>query len=99
MDSGFFLCWLLNMFLNWYWGFMAILLLIPYWWFGWSWYPAAAVFGLWAGGTFLVTAFLAWISSGSGEYETKVNRRKNINPYSAKTQDYLETEAEEELNK
>ena len=87
MDSGFFLCWLLNMALNWHWGFLAVLLLIPYWWFGWSWYPAAAVAGLWAGGTFLVTCFLAWVTSGSAEYERKINSRENINPYSAKTED------------
>lgn len=83
INSGFFICWILNMLLNWEFGALAILLWIPYQWFGFSWYPAAAIAGFWVLGAFALTCFFTW-ASGSNEIEKRSRELKNVNPYSAK---------------
>lgn len=87
IDSGFFICWILNMLLNWEFGAVAIALWTASEWFNLSWYPAAAVAGLWVGGTFLFTALLCFMGGGGSTKSSK--DLPNVNPYSKTTKDIL----------
>lgn len=86
VSDGFLLCWLMNMFLNWEWGFLALLLWAGHAWFELSPYPAVAVFSLWCIGAFALTSLISW-SSNTVHHPDK--RRKNLNPYSATTEKIL----------
>lgn len=87
IDSGFFICWILNMVLNWEIGVVALALWTISEWFHLSWYPAAAVAGIWVIGTFLFTAFLCFMSGGGRNKSS--NDLPNVNPYSKTTKDIL----------
>lgn len=87
VDSGFFICWILNMFFNWEIGAVAMVLWTISEWFHVSWYPAAAVAGIWIIGTFLVTALLCFMSGGSCNKSS--NDLPNVNPYSKTLKDVL----------
>lgn len=41
INSGFFICFIANLIVNWEWGFIAVLLWGFSYWFNLSWYPAA----------------------------------------------------------
>ena len=43
INSGFFICFIANLIVNWEWGFIAVLLWGFSYWFNLSWYPAAAM--------------------------------------------------------
>ena len=47
INSGFFICFIANLIVNWEWGFIAVLLWGFSYWFNLSWYPAAAMAVLW----------------------------------------------------
>jgi len=81
MDSGFFICWLINMFLNWEIGALALILWTVHLWFNVSWYPAAVVAGFWTIGTFIVTAVFGWIISQRQTYKSN-SEMEDVNPYS-----------------
>lgn len=81
MDSGFIICWLINMILNWEIGAVAFALWCVHLWFNLSWYPAAVVAGLWVFGTFAVTLFFGWVISSRKPYRPN-SELKNVNPYS-----------------
>lgn len=88
IDSGFFICWILNMLFNWELGALAFILWIASEWFKLSWYPAAAAAGLWVIGTLIFTIFLCWLGSGSKNIRQS-NDLPNLNPYSKTTADIL----------
>jgi len=104
MDSGFFVCWIINMILNWEIGAVALILWIVHLWFGYSWYPAAVVGGIWTIGTFIITAIFGWLISHRQTYKSNdelpdvnpyspANRQtelKNVNPYSVKKEEELQ---------
>ena len=79
--SGFILCFLANLLLNCEWGLIALLLWAISYWFGFSWYPAAAVAVLWVLVAFGITSVLAW-SSLADSYPSNQNL-PNVNPYSS----------------
>lgn len=90
-NSGRFICFIINLALNWELSIPAFILLILHfvlhislWWAA----GAAALYILWIA---LLTFIIGWASSGTGKPETP---RKNVNPYSAKTTDYLPTPAD-----
>lgn len=80
INSGFILCFLANLLLNCEWGLIALLLWSISYWFGFSWYPAAAVAVLWVLVSLGITSVLAW-SSGADSYPTNQDL-PNVNPYS-----------------
>lgn len=88
LDSGFFICWILNMAFNWEIGAVALALWAVHLWFGLSWYPAAVVAGIWVVGTFFVTGIFAWLSGGHHEYKPN-SELKNVNPYSTTTEEIM----------
>ena len=79
--DGFFLCFLANLLLNCEWGLIALLLWAISYWFGFSWYPAAALAALWVLVAFSITSVLAW-SSGA-EIDPRNQDLPNVNPYSS----------------
>ena len=79
--SGFILCFLANLLLNCEWGLIALLLWAISYWFGFSWYPAAAVAELWVLVAFGITSVLAW-SSLADSYPSNQDL-PNVNPYSS----------------
>lgn len=81
MDSGFIVCWLINMILNWEFGAVALVLWTISLWFNVSWYPAAVVAGLWVIITFATTAFFGWLISERKTYKSN-QELENVNPYS-----------------
>ena len=81
MDSGFLICWALNMFLNWEVGALAFILWVAHIWFDLSWYPAAAALSIWILGALAITSIFAWASSGGSKLKEN-SEFKNINPYS-----------------
>ena len=83
MDSGFFVCWILNMFLNWEIGAVALALWAISLWFNVSWYPAAAVGAIWVVGTFIVTALFGWIIGTGSTRHSNTTGLANVNPYSS----------------
>lgn len=81
MDSGFIICWFINMILNWEIGAVALILWTASLWFNLSWYPAAVVGGIWVLGTFIMTAFFGWLISERKIYKCN-DELKDVNPYS-----------------
>ena len=79
--SGFILCFLANLLLNCEWGLIALLLWAISYWFGFSWYPAAALAVLWVLVAFGITSVLAW-SSSADSYPSNQDL-PNVNPYSS----------------
>ena len=79
--SGFILCFLANLLLNCEWGLIALLLWAISYWFGFSWYPAAAVAVLWVLVAFGINSVLAW-SSSADSYPSNQDL-PNVNPYSS----------------
>ena len=79
--SGFILCFLANLLLNCEWGLIALLLWAISYWFGFSWYPAAAVAVLWVLVAFGIASVLAW-SSLADSYPSNQDL-PNVNPYSS----------------
>lgn len=81
IDSGFVVCCLLNMFLNWEVGALALALWIASEWFGLSWYPALVVLAIWIGGAIVITGIFSWASHGENRLKSN-DDLPNVNPYS-----------------
>lgn len=88
INSGFFICFIANLIVNWEWGFIAVLLWGFSYWFNLSWYPAAAMATLWLLMGFTLTWMIIWGSSARDNYRPN-QQLKNINPYSPKNEDVL----------
>lgn len=88
INSGFFICFIANLIVNWEWGFIAVLLWGFSYWFNLSWYPAAAMAVLWLLMGFSLTWMIIWGSSARDNFRPN-QQLKNINPYSSKNEDVL----------
>lgn len=88
INSGFFICFIANLIVNWEWGFIAVLLWGFSYWFNLSWYPAAAMAALWLLMGFSLTWMIIWGLSARDNYRPN-QQLKNINPYSPKNEDVL----------
>jgi len=86
--DGFLLCFLINLLFNFWWGLIAVILLILY--FVLSIPLCWSLIGLfiWLGVAFLSTALVVWAVSTA---EEKTPYRENLNPYSAKNSDVFPT--------
>ena len=83
-SNGYFMCFMLNLFLNFRWGALALGLMILHLWIGIPLYVPLAGFCIWI----FVALFATWlVAFGLKSSEGKMLLRKNKNPYSAKEAD------------
>lgn len=82
-NSGYLVCVLLNMILNWEIGAVAFVLWVIAMWFGVSFYPAIAALIAWIALGVIITGIFAWAGSGENSLKTN-NELPNVNPYSVK---------------
>jgi len=82
--DGFLLCFLLNLLFNFWWGLIAVILLILHFVLSIPLFLSFIGFFIWIGIAFLSTALVVWAVSTADE---KTPHRENLNPYSAKNSD------------
>jgi len=92
--DGFLLCFFLNLLFNFWWGLIAVVLLILFFVLGISIFWSILGFFIWFGIAFLSTALVVWAVSTA---EDTTPQRENLNPYSAKTSDILPASAKQEI--
>lgn len=85
-SQGFFLCFLMNLILHFWWGAAALILLILHFWLQIPWFFSWAASVIWGVQSLVLTAIAYWVNQ-SGQERNPV--RENKNPYSAKTEDLL----------
>lgn len=94
-SRGFFLCFLMNLLLHFWWGAASLILMILHFWLEIPWIFAWATSAIWGIQSLILTAVAYWANQ-SGQERDPV--RKNRNPYSAKTEDLFPgSEMEQEI--
>ncbi len=91
-SRGFFLCFLTNLALHFWWGVAALLLLILHFWLDIHWGFAWAASAIWGMEALVLTLLISW---GNG-CSRPTPEKKNQNPYSAKNKDLFPTEQGED---
>ncbi len=84
--NGFLVCLLLNLFLNGWVGLIGLALIALHLWLGIPLFIAWIAFAAWLGIALFATALVSLAANTTSPFATE---QKNINPYSAKTSDYL----------
>jgi len=82
--DGFLLCFFINLLFNFWWGVIAVILLILYFVLSIPIFWSIIGLCIWIGVAFLSTALVVWAVSTA---EEKTPHRENLNPYSAKNSD------------
>lgn len=83
-SKGFFLCFLANMALHFWWGIAALILVILHFWLDIPWFLSWLVCVIWGVHALILTALIYWGNRSSQEPDPI---RPNKNPYSAKNED------------
>ena len=92
-SGGFFICYIFNLFRHSGWGALALILWLLRLWLGViPLFIPLALLGVWLLAALLVTLFFSWASRVGSEPS---QLRKNINPYSAKNEDFLPPQKED----
>ena len=85
-SRGFFLCFLANLALHFWWGAASLILFILHFWLDIPWILSWAASVIWGVESLILTAIVFW-GNRCGQERDPV--RPNKNPYSAKTEDLL----------
>ena len=83
-SQGFFLCFISNMALHFWWGLIALVLLILHFWLDTPWFLSWLFAAIWGTHSLILTAIAYWANRCSEERDPV---RQNKNPYSAKDKD------------
>ena len=82
--DGFFLCFLINLLFNFWWGLIATILFVLHFFLNIPLFLAFIGLFIWLGVAFLSTALVVWAVSTA---QDDTPQRENLNPYSAKNSD------------
>jgi len=85
-DDGFLICFLFNLFYNYWWGAIALILWVLFIWLRIPIYWPIIGLAIWYGVALISTLLVTWAVKSSNE---PTPERKNLNPYSAKNSDIL----------
>ena len=86
--DGFLLCFLANMLFNFWWGLIAVILLILHFWLQVPLFLSLIGLFVWLGVAFINSALVIWAVSIT---EEETPHRENLNPYSATNSDVFKS--------
>ena len=93
---AYFLCYIVNLGLNFEWGIVALILWLLHIWLGIPEILYQIVIGIWMSISLFTAVLMSLAAKSDDEKEPD---KKNLNPYSAKNPDFLDTPDKSEKNK